>query len=117
MLSTFPSGTLAATFTVTTTNEAGAGSLRQAILDANASPAADDIAFAIAGAGPHVIALASRLPDITQPLTIDGFTQQGAAANTLAAGNNAVLKIRLDGAGAFGATGLRLRAADCQVRG
>jgi hypothetical protein len=34
-----------ATFTVTNTNDAGAGSLRQAILDANASTAADTIVF------------------------------------------------------------------------
>jgi hypothetical protein len=107
----------AATLTVTTTNDSGAGSLRQAILDANASPAADTIAFAIPGAGPHTIALASRLADITQPLTIDGFTQPGASANTLADGNNAVIQIRLDGAGAFGASGLRLRAPGCVVRG
>ncbi len=57
------------------------------------------------------------MPDLTQPLTIDGFTQPGASPNTLADGNNAVVQLRLDGAGAFGATGLRLRAPDCQVRG
>jgi hypothetical protein len=34
---------IATTFTVTNTNNAGAGSLRQAILDANASPGADSI--------------------------------------------------------------------------
>ena len=107
----------AATLTVTTTNDAGAGSLRQAILDANAAPEADVIAFAIAGGGPHLIALATRLPDITQPLTIDGFTQPGASPNTLTDGNNPVLQIQLDGSGVFGATGLRLRAPDCQVRG
>ena len=39
----------AATFTVTKTNDSGAGSLRQAILDANANPGLDTIAFNIAG--------------------------------------------------------------------
>ena len=39
----------AATFTVTTTADSGPGSLRQAILDANASPGADTIVFNIAG--------------------------------------------------------------------
>jgi hypothetical protein len=110
-------GGLAATLTVSTIDDSGAGSLRQAILDANVSADADTIAFSISGAGPHTLALASRLPDITQPLTMDGFTQSGASPNTLAEGNNAVVQIRLDGAGAFGANGLRLRAPGCVVRG
>jgi hypothetical protein len=37
------------TFTVNTTNDSGAGSLRQAILNANGSPGADLINFAISG--------------------------------------------------------------------
>ena len=52
----------AATFTVTTNADAGAGSLRQAITDANGAAGADTIAFAIPGTGPHTIALASALP-------------------------------------------------------
>ena len=39
------------TYTVTSTADSGAGSLRQAILDANANPGADTIAFNIVGAG------------------------------------------------------------------
>ena len=39
------------TFTVTSTGDSGAGSLRQAVLDANANPGIDTIAFAIPGAG------------------------------------------------------------------
>lgn len=43
-----------ATFVVTTTADSGAGSLRQAITSANATPAvADNINFNLAGAGPH----------------------------------------------------------------
>jgi hypothetical protein len=108
-----------ATFTVVNTNDAGPGSLRQAILDNNATyfGSPNTIAFAIPGTGPHTIAPASALPDITEPVTIDGFTQANAAPNTLPDGNNAVLQIRLDGAGAFGANGLRLRASGSQVRG
>ena len=42
--------------TVTNANDAGPGSLRQAILDSNASRGVvDTIAFAIPGAGPHTI--------------------------------------------------------------
>ena len=39
--------TLGATFTVTTTNDTGAGSLRQAITDANATDGVDTIQFGI----------------------------------------------------------------------
>src|SRR5687768_9904507 len=41
----------AATFVVTNTNDSGAGSLRQAIIDANNSPGFDNITFNIPGGG------------------------------------------------------------------
>ncbi|WP_342347573.1 DUF4347 domain-containing protein, partial [uncultured Nitrospira sp.] len=44
-----------ATYTVTNTNDSGAGSFRQAITDANANAGTDTIDFSIAGAGPHTI--------------------------------------------------------------
>ncbi len=50
----------AATFTVTNTNDSGAGSLRQAILDANANPGDDTIAFNIPGSGVQTIAVAEQ---------------------------------------------------------
>ncbi len=90
----------AATFTVTTTASTGAGSLAQAIHDANAS--ADStavIAFNISGAGPHYIQVPPNgFPLITKSgLTIDGYSQPGASPNTASihAANNAVLKIVL----------------------
>ena len=49
----------AATYTVTNTNDSNAGSLRQAILNANATGTVDTIEFAISGAGPHTINLGS----------------------------------------------------------
>src|SRR5262245_2567854 len=61
---------------VNTTADSGFGSLRQAILDANATAGADAITFAI-GSGLQSIALASALPSITDPLVIDGTTQPG----------------------------------------
>ncbi|HEX6624447.1 MAG TPA: hypothetical protein VF064_12095, partial [Pyrinomonadaceae bacterium] len=107
-----------ANFTVTNTNDAGAGSLRQAITDANAAAGADVIDFNIPGAGPHTIQPASPLPVITDPVTIDGYTQPGASANTLAVGNDAVLRIVLDGAGvADGVSGLVIDAGSSTVRG
>ena len=68
---------LAATFTVTSTADSGAGSLRQAILDANAAAGADLIDFNVGGGGAQTIVLASVLPTITDALTIDGTTQPG----------------------------------------
>ena len=65
------------TYTVTNTNDSGAGSLRQAIIDANTNAGADTIEFNIAGGGTQVISLASLLPQITEEVTIDGTTQTG----------------------------------------
>jgi len=61
------------TFTVTNTNDSGAGSLRQAILDANSNVGDDQIGFAPSLSG-QTIKLASDLPTITDAagLTIDG---------------------------------------------
>lgn len=79
-------------FTVTTTSDSGAGSLRQAILDSNAAPSTqsspNEIVFDIANADSdktavQTISLQSALPQITQPLVIDGTTQQGAQCGTL----------------------------------
>ncbi len=47
---------LANTYTVTSTADSGAGSLRQAILDANTNPGADTIVFNIVGSGVQTIA-------------------------------------------------------------
>jgi hypothetical protein len=65
------------TFTVTNTNDSGPGSLRQAILDANASPGKDTIAFDIPGAGIHVIEPLTDLPVVVDPVSINGATQPG----------------------------------------
>jgi hypothetical protein len=50
------------TFTVTNTNDSGAGSLRQAILDANNTPGADVINFNILGSEVHTISPISPYP-------------------------------------------------------
>ncbi len=98
-LSALASGALATTYSVSTTADSGAGSLRQAILDANANPGADTIAFNIAGSGVQTISPLTALDTITDAVTIDGYTQPGASANTNLPnqGTNAVLLIELDG--------------------
>lgn len=74
----FASGT---TFVVTNTNDAGDGSLRQAILDANANEGTDTIIFNIESdpnsEGIHVITVASLLPSVTDAAIIDGTSQPG----------------------------------------
>ena len=97
----------AATFTVTNTDDAGPGSLRQAILDANANAGADTIAFNVPGAGVHTITPATALPTIDGAVVIDGYTQPGASPNTDPIATNAVLLIELDGSTA-GGTGLNV---------
>ncbi len=69
--------------TVTNTNDSGLGSLRQAIIDANAVPGADTITFDNNLSG-QTINLDSQLPTITDSLTITGL---GANQLTLDAGD------------------------------
>jgi hypothetical protein len=96
----------AATYTVDSTADFGMGTLRQAILDANANVnVVDTIEFDIAGP-PYTITPMSQLPQITDPVTIDGYTQTGATPNTAPIGTNAVLLIEIDGSMAGAAHGL-----------
>ena len=112
----------AATITVTTTGDTVAidalASLREAITSINNQAdvsgdvtlnrvgnyatliggTPDVINFNILGAGVKTISVTgSALPTITQPVTLNGYTQGAASANTLANGDNAVLLIQLDG--------------------
>lgn len=103
--------TLLATFTVTTPADAGPGSLRQAILDANTAEGADEIHFALPGtAGTvHTIQPLSKFPDITGPTTLDATTQPGYAGTPV---------VELDGSAAgVDIDGITVRARHSQVRG
>lgn len=97
-----------ATFTVVSVGDAGIGSLRQALLDANDAPGQDSITFSIPGTGPHTIALSSGLPQINEPVVIDGTTQPGYAGRPL---------IELDGSRAGAVHGLLILGGDTAVRG
>jgi Right handed beta helix region len=93
--------TIPSTITVTTANDSGPGSLRQAILDANANPDFNFINFNIPGACPRVIAVTSAdLPSIVNGVRIDGWTQPGSVANTRTKGDNATRCIVLAGGNA-----------------
>src|SRR5262245_43378446 len=61
--------TVPSTFTVTNTNDSGDGSLRQAVLDANALAGPDAINFALAPTD-HTIALTSGELSITDSLSL-----------------------------------------------
>jgi titin len=118
----------ALTYTVTNTNDSGAGSLRQAIIDANFPIALPPhlIQFNIdastdpgcnAATGVCTIQPASALPALTgNSITIDGYTQTGAAQATDL--GPAVLKIVIDGSSAgIEVSGLRITSANNTIRG
>jgi hypothetical protein len=107
----------AATFSVTNTNDTGSGSLRQAILDANANAGSDTINFNIAGGGIKTITPTGALPEITEGVTIDGYSQPGATANTLAVGNDAVILIELNLVNDASLFGLKVSGGATTIRG
>src|SRR5947208_3559948 len=113
-------------FTVTNTDDGGLGSLRQAILDAESTPNAggpDEIHFNIPGDGIHTInpaatfGFADGLRQIIDPVIIDGYTQSGASPNTLAVGDDAVLKIEINCSLLPGTNLFQLSGDDTTVRG
>lgn len=96
------------TITVTNTNNSGAGSLRQAITDANVSSNVDTICFSI-GSGPRTISPTSALPAVTQPAEIDGTTQPGFTDAPL---------IEINGLGVGGTSpGIWVTAGDTLIKG
>jgi len=84
------------TFTVGNINDLGAGSLRQAIIDANALVGADDIRFDTTGvfAAPQIITLTTGELGITQDLSIQGT----GASNLTISGNNTSRVFNISGA-------------------
>jgi hypothetical protein len=91
------------TFTVTSIADSGAGTLRQAILDANANPGADQIEFAIpegecSAAGVCTIDLATAPDPITEAVVIDGTTQPryGTAPSNVCATETAPSYMRVE---------------------
>ena len=89
-------------FTVTTTADSGIGSLRQAILNADANPGDVEITFDIPGPGPFTIKPLSPLPAITDSVTVDGLRQPPSQAGYDVEGTTPL--IELDGSLAGSAT-------------
>src|SRR5262245_49140316 len=126
-------------FRVTSLEDAGPGTLRQALLDANATPGADTIVWDVPFLRAGAICLEAPLPIVTDPVTIDGFSQPGASPRKAsyelappagaAVGGSAlepapapgadepVILATLDGTGAGDADGLVIDASGCVVRG
>lgn len=99
----------AATLIVTSTANEGPGSLREALVAADASSDADSIVFDIPGAGTHTIRPASPFPAIHHPVVIDATIQPGYAGKPV---------IELDGSLAGkSALGFDIRGGRCTVRG
>ena len=118
------------TFTVTSAADSGAGSLRQAIIDADKGTGASTINFSI-GSGQQTINLNSALPSITVPLTINGTSQPGYAGTPLitlngssagsgvqgldlAGGNDVVLGLAID---SFSANAIQLDGNNNTIAG
>lgn len=104
-----------ATFTVTSTADSGAGSLRQAVLDANAAAGADLVVFDIpagqcSAAGVCTIELESTIV-IDEAVTVDATTQPryGSAPANVCATENQPSHMRVE---IIGVTGLRLLRVD-----
>jgi Domain of unknown function (DUF4347)/FG-GAP-like repeat len=96
------------TFNVTNTSDSGAGSLRQAILDANAAAGADTIVFSgsvFTDTTPDTITI-----DANSPLTVNSdITITGTGSGLLILdGNNASRILRVEGAGVLNLSGISL---------
>ncbi len=89
------------TYTVTTTDASGPGSLRQAIIDANANPGHDTIGFGITGA----IVLTDALPVISDDLTIAG----PGAVQLAVSGDNQFRVFYIESSTAVTMTGITVR--------
>jgi len=95
-------------FVVTNANNHGAGSLREAITNANATLGPDTIVFNIPGPGVKTISLLTALPEITEQVVIDGTTQPGYTGSPL---------IEIDGLAVASVNGLVIKAGGSTVRG
>ena len=92
---------LLSTFTVTSPDDSGPGTLRQAIVDANGQGGQDRIEFNLpvdgSGMFQGAISIDSPLPAILTPLVIDGFSQPGTSPNPNSSTFDDALYVKIDG--------------------
>src|SRR3954452_8977851 len=100
--------TMLAVFLVTTVADSGAGSLRQAILDANAAAGPDELRFDLAGDGVKTTRPTRALPPVVGAAVIDGTSQPGYARTPL---------VQLDGVSAGAETDGLIVTGSGVVRG
>jgi Bacterial Ig-like domain (group 3)/RTX calcium-binding nonapeptide repeat (4 copies)/MBG domain len=86
----------------------GTGTLRQAIVDSNATAGPNVIDFSIGG-GHQLITLASTLPEITNTVTIDGTSQPGSVPGTPL--------IEISGNGMSDGNMMTVSAPNCTIKG
>lgn len=88
-------------FVVTSPADSGAGTLRDAITQANANGDRTTIDFAIDsnafGPGPWQIALQSSLPEFNAPVIVRGFSQAGTTAPTSTGNGRLMIELSTDG--------------------
>jgi len=108
-------------YTVTNTNDGGAGSLRSAINQANGSVGGDTISFAIPPGDPNcsggvcTITLSDALPVLTDDsITIAGYSQGGSPAS---GSTPADIRIVIDGSGLTSADGFEVTSANNIIKG
>jgi hypothetical protein len=104
-------------FSVTNTSNSGPGSLRQAILDANASPGFDAIGVQIPAGFSHTIYLSSPLPAITDAIALDNLEittfNSHAFDGLVLASDNSTISITAHGF----RTGIVVKGNDNQIGG
>ncbi len=88
-------------YVVTNTNASGAGSLVQALANANAESGFNRIDFNISGSCPRTISLSGAL-QVRDGVSFNGWSQPGSVLNTSENGFNAVPCVVLSGNGGIG---------------
>lgn len=96
LLTAFSFDVYAADIPVTNTNNLGPGSLSDAITTANSTPGLDTITFALPEGFSMTIAPTTALPDITEAVFINGYSQPGAVLGSVA---TRTIRVNIDGAG------------------
>lgn len=108
----------AATITVTNINDAGPGSLRDAINSANTTSGQDTVDFNIPGSGVQTIHPLSQLPTLADPagVMINGLTQTGAATGSNPP-QTATLMVEINGSNAATAHGFYIPSCNNTIQG